>query len=348
MIVTVVGNSSQSLPVPLIAKWYNNHTAAITLTYDDGDPASKSNRIVNNLIIENQLTIDYEIITYDYSRNPALLDYLLKKIVPPRFGYFGHGHKHDNHDKFTYQQALNSFQKCYQKMKEWGLHPVAYSYPRGAGNAPTTQKALADSGFLSGRLHYSKFMTQPYLVSDQEKEPPNWFALPTLVMQDHSFSNCEKCVGTNQQLIPYLDQTLNKTAWIILTYHAIGDEKGYGFIKLDQFKKNLESIKERDFWVASLNTVTLYVRERAHAQVNFNPVFHGEKLEQIDLTLSDQLPNDIYNQPLTLVLTLPTQYIGRELLIRENGTVIYSSKIQTATPMISILPDEIPKTITIK
>lgn len=330
-------------PSPIIAKWYDNHTGAISLTYDDGAPYSELNRTANKFVLENGLSLDYEIVTYDYLRNPDIKKYLLHRVIPSGLGYFGHGHQHQNHDQLSYEEALKSFKRCYEALKELGLKPVAYAYPNGAGHKPETQKALADSGFLAGRLHYSEKMTAPYLLADKEKEPANWFALPTLVMQDFSFSKCKRCVGNDEQLIPYLDETLKKTAWIILTYHAIGDENGYGFFKYSEFQKNVASIKARDFWCASMNTITLYIRERLNATVRMTPLFQGKKCREISIIVSDSLPNDIYSQPLTIVFTIPPDWIGKTISLIENGKEPRSFLFQSREAKVSIAPDETEK-----
>ena len=82
-------------------------------------------------------------------------------------------------------------------------------------------------------------------------------------MQDINFNNLETAVNDTEELIPFLDETLAKNAWLITTYHAIGHtDSTYGFYTMDNFISDLEEIKARDFWVASMNDVTLYIYER--------------------------------------------------------------------------------------
>lgn len=326
---------------PTIAKWYNNCAAAVSLTYDDGCPFSKTNQVTNRFVLENKLTIDYEIVTHDYLTHPPLRNFLLKKMIPKGLGYFGHGHTHVNHDKLSYEDALKSFTQCSRALKELGLKPVAYAYPRGAAKEMKTRKALADAGFLCGRLHFSKQMTHPYIVPGTQMEPDDWFALPTLVMQDYAFNRCDRCVNTNEQLIPYLDEAIRQNAWIILTYHAIGNEKGYGFFKYDEFKKNIYSIKERNFWNASMNAVTLYIRERLHAKVKIVPIVKKDKkIEELRITLADNLPNDIYDQPLTILFTLPAEWVNKTITLEEDGQPINTFLFDSPKAMVSIKPDE--------
>jgi hypothetical protein len=336
---------SKKLPTAKIARWYNNCAAAISITYDHGNPASKSNKKINKFVIDNGLTMDYEIVTHSYLSSPYGKKKLFQEVITPGLGYFGHGHKHVNHDKLSYEEALASFKKCYQTMLDLGIKPIAYSYPQGAGHKPETRKALADSGFLCGRLHFSKRMTNPYIVPDEQLEPGDWFALPTLVMQDYGAGQCKKCVNNNEELVPYLDETIRRGAWIILTYHAVGQETQYGFFKLEEFKKNIYSIKERNFWNASMSAVTLYIRERLHAEVKLVPVLKHKKIKEILVTAADGLPNDIYDQPLTILLDLPDSWRNKPLALVEKEKIIKTFVVDSNNGMISIKPDEIERKI---
>ncbi|HLP44996.1 MAG TPA: hypothetical protein VK469_03580 [Candidatus Kapabacteria bacterium] len=325
---------------PTIAKWYNNCAAAISLTYDDGRPKSKLNKAVNKFVFENGLTIDYEVVTYQYILNPNLKYRLLETIIPANFGYFGHGHKHVNHDRLSYEEALKSFAQCYKVMVELGLKPVAYAYPGGAGKEAETKKALAKAGFLSGRLHFSEKMNDPYIIPGSKTEPDDWFGLPTLIMQDYNFNRCKRCVTNNEQLIPYLEQTVKEKAWLILTYHAIGNKKNYGYFRYEEFQKNIHAIKERNFWNASMNAVTLYIRERLHAEAKLLTAGAHGHIEEMTITVTDNLPNTIYNQPLTVLFQIPKEWVNQPIALEENGKQIKIFTFPSLNAMISLAPDE--------
>lgn len=336
------------LPAAKIARWYNNCAAAVSITYDHGNPASKLNKKINKFVIDNGVTMDYEIVTHSYLRTPYGKKNLWKEVITPGLGYFGHGHKHIDHNRLSYEEALASFKKCYQTIKDFGLKPTAYAYPHGGGNKLETRKALAAAGFLCGRLHSVKYKAGPYIVPGSQLEPGDWFALPALVMQDYAddgAGQCKECVKNNEELIPYLDETIRRGAWIILTYHAIGQENQYGFFKLEEFKKNIYSIKERNFWNASMNAVTLYIRERLHAEVRLVPVLKHKKIKEILVTVADGLPNDIYDQPLTILLDLPDSWINKPLALMEKEKIINTFVIDSSNGMISIKPDEIERKI---
>ena len=72
--------------------------------------------------------------------------------MPKGFGYFGHGHYPVDHDALSCAGTADSFRRCFDTMRNWGLKPVACAYPGNAGTKKKTQKALERSGFLCGKL----------------------------------------------------------------------------------------------------------------------------------------------------------------------------------------------------
>ncbi|MBN1351604.1 hypothetical protein JXJ21_19475 [candidate division KSB1 bacterium] len=325
----------------VVAKWHQNHTAAISLAYDHGAPTNDMNKQIQQYVLENGITLDYEIVTERYLKYPFLKDYLVQTLIPSGFGYFGHGHSHINHDNLYYDQALASFKECYDTMVSFGLKPIAYAYPEGAGHKCDTREALENAGFLSGRMHFTKDMTNPYIVPDDQLEPRDWFGLPTLVMQDYAFMQCSKCVNDDEELKGYLEQAIVKKAWIILTYHAIGEEQNYGFFKWSEFQKNIKTIKEYDFWCASLNDLTLYIRERKNAVIEgFRFLDEYDNLQKIEFVFSDDLPNEVYDQPLTILFELPYTWIGPSFELWENSTCIDTVTFNSRQGMISVRPSE--------
>lgn len=328
-----------------IAKWYDNHTAAITLTYDHGKPNAPRNKRIHKLLIENGLSMDYELVTSLYDEYPDRLSFLVDSLITKGFGYFGHGHYHLNHDTCTYQEAYDNMKICYDKMVAWGLKTAAYAYPHGAGHETTSQQALQAAGFLAGRMHFDKIggyqgMTNPYICPVGQTEPSNWCQLPTLVMQDYEVNQCEKCVNNNEQLIPYLDSTIAKTAWIILTYHNIGYEIGYGYTKWEEFEKNVITIKQYDFWNAPMNNIILYIYERNHATVNIE---YDKETDSIEILLKDALPNDFFDQSLTLLFEVPDHWIGKKIGIFQESALIEEISFTEVNAKVSLLPNEIKK-----
>ena len=207
---------------------------------------------MDRYVMEQGLVMGYEMVTGNTfygdrtfsGPDDERIVYLMSELVPKGFGYFGHGHNHIDHDELSYEEALESFQANYDTMKDWGMKPVAYAYPRSAGHEEETQRALEASGFLSGRLQ----TTNPgefYNLPGSRSAPDNWFGLRALEMQSIEFQGCDACINDNDELVPVLDEALAQTAWVILTYHAIGKPEWWGWYDWGEFRKDVQSGAEQ-------------------------------------------------------------------------------------------------------
>ena len=340
-----------TMPVPLnasVAKWWDNHTAAISITNDDWPvPGREPN--IDAYVAAHGLTMDYEIVTRNSIHGDRIFSgpdderiaYLMSELVPEGFRYFGHGHDHVDHDELSYEEALESFQACFATMEAWGMKPVAYAYPRGAGHEEETQRALEASGFLSGRLQ----TFDPYKLFNlpgSRLVPENWFGLRSLAMESIEFHGCRGCINDNDELTPILDEALAQTAWVILTYHAIGLLQSYGWYDFDEFRKDIQAIAARDFWTAPMNDVTLYVRERENAVITVAPVEGSAGTESIEITLSDGLENVRFDQPLTILFDQPEDWVGRTFTVSQDGEMLDERAFDTEAAMLSLKPNERP------
>lgn len=355
--VTAAPEATPAAPLnAVIAKWHNNHTAAISINYDivaRRDIVAE----VNDYALEQGVVLDYELVTgYPYDGDKpvfsgpadAKLAYLKSELLPQGFGYFGHGHNHINHDELSYGEALESFQTCYAVMEDWGLKPVAYAYPRNGGQERETQQALAAAGFLSGRLITTR-ERDFYHLADSELAPENWFALGSVEMQSLEFDNCGACVNDNGELVPILDQALELGAWVILTYHNIGRPEGWGWYDGEEFRKDVRAVAGRDFWNAPLNDITLYARERERAAIAITAIGNYRTAAgYVELTLADGLDNGRFDQPLTVLFEQPAEWVGKTFTVAQDDIVVGEFRFDTRRAMISLLPNERPYTLRLK
>ena len=355
-----------------VAKWFDNHAAAISITNDDW-PTPGREPDIDRYVMEQGLVMGYEMVTGNTIHGDRIFSgpdderivYLMQELVPKGFGYFGHGHHHIDHDELSYEEALESFRTNYDTMKDWGMKPVAYAYPRSAGQEEETQRALEAAGFLSGRLqtanpgkfnnlparigryflHLARGSARPagwYHLPGDQSAPDNWFGLRALAMQSIEFQGCEGCINDNDELVPILDEALALTAWVILTYHAIGQPEWWGWYDWDEFRKDVQSIAARDFWTAPMNDITLYVRERENAVITVEPVEGSAGTESIEITLSDGLDNVRFNQPLTILFDQPTDWVGRPFTVSQDGELLDERVFDTAAVALSLKPNERP------
>ena len=348
VLVLAVGCQSNTPLNASVAKWLDNHAAAISITNDDW-PIRGREPDIDSYVLEQGLVMGYEVVTGNSFSGDRIFSgpdderiaYLMSELVPQGFSYFGHGHNHIDHDELSYEEALESFQANYDTMIDWGMTPVAYGYPRSAGHEEETQRALEASGFLSGRL-LTRDPSESYNIPGDQLAPDNWFGLMSLEMQSIEFEGCDNCINDNDELTPILDEALARTAWVILTYHAIGKPEWWGWYDWDEFRKDVQSIAARDFWTASMNDITLYVRERENAVITVDVVEGNAGTESIEITLSDGLDNVRFNQPLTILFDQPTDWVGRTFTVSQNGEVLDELVFDTEAAALSLKPNERP------
>lgn len=351
-------------PSLAVAKWFNNQGGAISITYD---AVPRANSPVDALAMELGLVLDYEMVTQRHLEQvPDWVKHDLTELIPEAvpgkimrrpdaqqveygwsllsrgFGFSGHGHWHVVHDALSYAQAYDSFRLCFEVMQRLGLKPVAYSYPGGGGYEQKTQRALAAAGFLAGRMASLQSGQSPYIVPHAQTRPDNWFELPALAMNSN-FRRCPSCINNTEELLPILDAAIDKRAWVIPVYHGIGrTSEQAAFYRWENFQSDMRAIAARDFWVAPMNHVVLYIREREKAEISFKALRENGATSRIEVLLADGLDNDRYDQPLTLIFAPPPEWAGLPLRITQNQRLVDWVLAGDETALISLRPNEQP------
>lgn len=354
MILIIVSCESPPEPKPLeptldsrLAKWYQNKRAAISVTYDFGPIDHPTVQMTTQEVLNRGLVYDFEFV--NISLWNTKFEYIKNFCIPNNIQFFGHGAVHVNHDALTYEEALASVEACADTMRAIGLKVASFAYPGGFGYEEETQLAVRDGGFYSARNHHPKDHKDPYIIPDNSSTPKNWYSLPSLVMQDIEYAQNEWAINNTDELIPFLDTTLIKKAWLILTYHSIGfPPPAYGFYDLHTFFSDLDSIRDRDFWCASMNDITLYTYERAACVVWDSVLYNDSEVSEILLRLEDHLDDDTFNHELTLNVSLPDTWVGNELQIVDGGEIIHTVTINSTTVSLNLLPNNHTYTLRIE
>jgi len=219
-----------------------------------------------------------------------------------------------------------------------GLDPVAFAYPGGHGSKKATHEALRKAGFLSARGH--GIWSKPFIVSGDKRRPGRWYKLPDVFMESIDYRHQKYAVNDTDDLRRFLVGALDRTAWIILTYHAIGRLNSFGFYRKEHFATDLEEIAKRDFWVASMNDVTLYVYEREDAWVLANQyVDYWGNVRYLTLKLDDGLPDDRFHHPLNVRFDIPLSWAGKKLIATLDNRKVATAQSASTTAMVGLLPN---------
>lgn len=333
-----------------VTKWYNDFQSAYSATYDMGEPDLMATE--NEWLIERGLTIDYEVVSAAYDLDPVGLNYLKSRLIPQGFGYFGHGHAHDNHDTMTYEEAYASFRTNYERMKSYGMKPVAYAYPYGAGVEERTRIALKNAGFYSARManFTDDSIYTPYILKGQRPEPHDWYRLPALYMESLEFQGCEPCVNDHEEFKVHLEESVRQTTWMISMYHSIGWDGvtegrfvAWGYYRRADFYRDMELVKklreEGKVWLASMNDVTRYIRQRSATATGLNRTGKSYRL-----TLQHPLDPEVFDHEMTLRMRASSGIMGKFLHVYAEGAETPYTTVEVTSPeiLVNVPPSKTP------
>ena len=131
-------------------------------------------------------------------------------------------------------------------------------------------------------------------------------------------------VQTAIQLNSKVDLAKSSKGWCMFMTHAIDGETGYSPTQSSELATHLAYVnsKSSDFWVATFENVVKYIKERNALSISEVPASSDSYL----ISVTDNLPDSIYNVPITIKRLLPTAWISGK--VYQNNEPI-SSKITT-------------------
>ena len=299
-------------------KWKNGHRGAISITYDAPWGINPVFSLATDAAIQRGLKMDVEIVSEKllfYSRFPIIAK-MRTELIPNGIGVFGHGHSHIDHDALGFHDAYRSFQHNFNLMRKWGLNPKVYAYPLFAGREQRTQAANRQAGFIAARGG-TEDPDSYYLCETEPCKPDSWFNLPSVIMGSAN----SRHISNHNRLLPILHETLSRRAWTILTYHSIGNPDGWGYYEYNEFLKDLDFIKNNDFWSGNFAAVTSYAIQRKGLQIQIGRYFGRAFPKQFEIYIGDGLDNTIYSEPLTLDFSFDESLSVQSVRIQPSPTV---------------------------
>jgi peptidoglycan/xylan/chitin deacetylase (PgdA/CDA1 family) len=321
-----------------VLKWPEGRRAAVSITYDAPFGTHPDHHLATDAVLSRGLTMDIEMVTAIYAtpENRGLLENIRNELLPRGIHFFGHGHRHINHDSLSYEENLAEFQLCFDLMTRWGLRPRAYAYPGSAGRLAQTQLANRNAGFLCAR-GMSVDPAQFSICPDSTTVPANWFYLPSVVLaQDESINY----VNNHQELEPILAEALERRAWVVLMYHAVGIPEGWGYYPLVDFEKDLDYLAGHDFWSANMDMAALYIKERNAFVPQLRQAQETKGQRSFALTLGDGLDNEVYDQLLTLEFRFGERLKGQTLHVEPALEGQADFPVSEGIARLRALPDE--------
>ena len=320
-------------------KWRDGHTGAVSVTYDAPWGVDPVFSLATDAALAHGVRMDLEIVSAKlqfYSRRP-IIGRMLRELAPNGIGFFGHGHEHVPHDWFGYKQAYQSFRTNFELMKSWGLNPKVYAYPNwGAGIS--TQAANREAGFIAARggTRRPAQRADYYICPGDVREPRNWYYMPSVIMGAEDGTD----IPYHKALVPILEGAQQADAWVILTYHSIGNREGWGYYPVEEFELDVAYIAQTDMWSGNMDAVSAYIQERNALDIKVVRYFGIGTPKQYELTIGDGLDNAVYDEPLTFELRFNPELDVHGVRIDPPVKGGSSFAVQDDILRLNILPDE--------
>jgi peptidoglycan/xylan/chitin deacetylase (PgdA/CDA1 family) len=230
------------------------------------------------------------------------------------------GHEVASHSVFhIYFDELNSigiynniYNSKVQIEEKTGKPCVSFVYP-GTIWTEQSQRMIEKVGYVCARTGESMY----------NDISPDFYALKSFAIMEDDNPSLKGFSG-------WVSDALSQSKWLILMYHNVLPEKDPELIlqkkqNADEYLYNLypstldaqmKTVKNSGAWVAPMGEVAKYLKERIHTRINSKL-----KNDKLELNLKDDLPDEIYNTPLTLKIKIPWNKVKVEGALK-NGEYI--------------------------
>ncbi len=131
----------------------------------------------------------------------------------------------------------------------------------------------------------------------------------------------------------------DSNGWFIPSFHGIDSNNidrnalGWEAIPTERFREIALMVKEHDFWIAPFGKVLRYIRERDSAVLSL----HSAERDIIRIKLEDELDDEVYNQPLSIRIVLPSTW--KKIRLSQNGNFRYKRTDKSGQITFSAFPD---------
>jgi peptidoglycan/xylan/chitin deacetylase (PgdA/CDA1 family) len=339
-------HSKKELPAKIkVADWYGFSKAAYSFTFDDGliSQYQYAAPVLNKYNMKATFYILSESLQEDSAKLPSW-----------RYGYWHH------------------FLKLHQQGHEIGAHTV--THPRltslSDGNvakpgtliyelvAPikTIKEKISGSEVISfayPMVDYNDHVMDQasrYFVSSRaggnltNSKVPEWNELKSYTIrytEPRILENDTKKIIELEKWIN--DNTIHKQGWSILMAHDVLPVQEAGKatdswhpISVETFESFVKWIKERqdrnELWVETVGNISKYVKEREFLDIKILEDSENKMM----LELSDNLPDEIYNYPLSIEVSVPVSW--KKVSVKQMDK-IQSVEVKEGKIFLNAIPD---------
>ena len=295
----------------IICTWNNDRDAAVSLTYDDA--LSTQANLAAPLMHQRGLRGTFFIPVFDVgtcSANGFCGDWP-QWIEIASWGNEIGSHTLTHPDLITLSQDQLwdevVLAKRYLEENITGASIETFSFPYGSYNTEVMQ--LVREHYLASRCDRHNISAQPAPLSSSPPDP--YKVIPC------NFGNNENYTELNQ----LVEDAVNTNGWLVEMIHAI-EGGGWDPVPINNLTAHLNylSSREEDVWVAPFSNVTKYIRARDTATPEITPL-SGDIFA---LLLNSSLNPEVYDEPLTVNITLPSDWEDLKVVIGENTFYVSS------------------------
>lgn len=319
-----------------IATWHNFSQAAGSITFDDGtfDQYSAAFPILEQLHLKATFYLAARLLDEGSWDDHGTLRKMMNWNQAAEIALAGHeiGSHTYNHVDLTTGEADVDFELRYSReyieSKIPGLKVETFCWPHWRETEETM--AIAAKYYISARsgngiISYY-FNRKGGIPSDP---PANMYQINAL-----GFLNSHKD-GEWQHVI---DQVYESGSWFVSSYHGIdsGDlpenSLGWSALSAEKFTETLKYMQKKGFWMDTFSNVTKYIYERDNAILHIK-----NRGKTIEISLDDQLEDDVFNKELTIGITKPENWASIEIFDGEEKAYSFSEKNNQI--FMNIIPD---------
>jgi hypothetical protein len=297
-----------------VGTWEGFRSAAVTFTFDDG--------------LKNQIT--YAAPLFDSLGFKATFYIIVNNrpdwAVYKKLAKEGHeigSHTYSHPDSLA-GMATEDFELSRSQieinLRIPGNQCITIAYPLcRAGD-----DSLASKYYVAGRTCQGRI---------ESKTPEDFYSISAIGC------GAQSPLKTVQDLNSKADQSAQLNGWCVFVAHEINDGKGYSPLPASVIEGNLKYLDQnRDkFWVSTFSNVVRYIKERD--SINIKSITNQENF--ITLSVTDNLPDSIYNVPVTIRRPLPDDWDAA--FVEQNDSLIESAVVESKgrkCVMFDAIPDK--------
>ncbi|HEY8399610.1 MAG TPA: polysaccharide deacetylase family protein [Cytophagaceae bacterium] len=312
-----VNSNSQIQGKVKIATWYEFKKAAYSLTFDDG--LISQYKYVLPVLDKYNLKATFYLITGSLQEDP-------EKSPDWRFGYWYQflemaqkGHELGSHT--VTHPRLTSLELGNESEKGTLKHEISHSYKAIQTKLPGYQPLSFAYPFVDFDSRVMDETSKHYVAARAlgtgvNGKNPDWMQLQAQLLEYTSGRTLDIDKQKFTELQTWIKNTIIPSeSWSIYLAHdvlpfeeAIKATDCWHPVSAESFENFVQWLKEQQdqelLWVETVANITKYIRERQTVRVSI--IEETESVLKMELT--DTLPDDIYNFPLSLEVSVPDSW----------------------------------------